>query len=171
VDGNADPLVFFCGISKMDKLCKELQKFHEDHFDLMSKSKGSKKKHQNWIGGYLDHISQCFDIAEKIYKTLNLKEFFELDSALKVLYFHDVEKIWKYTTGLPENFNKDEYLYVELAHKYNIIFTDDEKNALKYVHGEGDDYCSERVMNELAAFCHAVDIMSARIFYDEKKIR
>ena len=76
-----------------------------------------------------------------------------MESAIIVLYFHDVEKIWKYTEGLPEDFNKDRYLFEFIPKEYGIVFTDEEINALKYIHGEPDsEYNPEtRIMGELAA--------------------
>jgi len=51
--------------------------------------------------------------------------------------------------------------------EYGIILNEQQSNALEYVEGEGESYSSKkRVMNELAAFCHIVDISSARIWHD-----
>lgn len=47
-----------------------------------------------------------------------------------------------------------------------------QRNALTYVEGEINDYSSQkRVMNELAAFCHKVDVWSARGWCDYPKAR
>lgn len=147
----------------------EVLKFHDEYLDLIMNSKGSSANHQNWQGGYADHIAHCFIICENLYKSfITLGQIdFELSSAKIVLYFHDIEKIWKYTQNI--TIDKEEW-YDKVLPSRGIVFTSEERHALKYIHGEGDDYSSEkRVMSPLAAFCHIVDTASARIFHDQGK--
>lgn len=94
---------------------------------------------------------------------------FTLASALIVLYFHDVEKIWKYTTGLPEGFDKDRFYDEVLPREYNVAFSPEERNALHYVHGESDSEYSptERKAGPLAALCHSADHISARMWHSD----
>jgi len=132
-----------------------ITKFHRDFEDLMAIAQGSASKHQAWEGGYLDHIMNCIELSGKLDHTY--------DSAAIVLYFHDIEKIFKYSTG--EVIDKENWFLERLPKAYGIKFTKEELNALKYVHGEGNDYCKERVMNELAGICHAVDTLSARTYH------
>ncbi len=142
-------------------------KYHNKHIHLIEKAKGSSHNHQAWEGGYKDHILQCFELVEKLYLMLNETCVlpFTKDSAMIVMYFHDIEKIFKYVLG--QDINKATY-YNNILAEEGIIFSDQEINALKYIHGEGEDYSSKkRTMNELAAFCHAVDTISARILYDQ----
>ena len=55
--------------------------------------------------------------------------------------------------------------------EYGITLTEQQKSAIKYVEGEGDDYTpGKRVSDELAAFCHICDVWSARIRYDSPKV-
>lgn len=83
------------------------------------------------------------------------------------MYFHDIEKIWKYTEG--KVIDKEKW-YDEILPSRGIVFTNEERQALKYIHGEGADYSSQkRVMSPLATFCHIVDTASARIWYDQGK--
>jgi hypothetical protein len=141
--------------------------FHNTYEKLITVSRGSSNNHHNWIGGYVDHVLETFKIAKLLYSTMNSFRNldFSLDSALIVLYFHDVEKIWMYTTQ--EDIDKDKF-YVEELKKFDITFSEDELNALRYIHGEGKDYSSnKRVMGKLCAFCHAVDTISARIWFDK----
>ena len=50
--------------------------------------------------------------------------------------------------------------------EYGLVLTPAQENALKYVEGEHNDYTNkQRLMNELAAFCHLCDVTSARIFH------
>ena len=50
------------------------------------------------------------------------------------------------------------------------LICEEHKIALKYIHGEGDDYQKDkRVMTPLCAFCHCCDVISARIFFDYPK--
>lgn len=97
---------------------------------------------------------------------------FTLENAIVVLYLHDIEKIFKY--GLPQTLNpnryservrlcKDAWYLGILPHKYDVWLEEKELNALQYIHSEGDEYRSDkRVMNRLAGFCHAIDVLSAR---------
>ena len=138
--------------------------YHSKNLNLMKRAAGSSHNHQAWEGGYLDHISECFIIADKMYHTLTqIRSLpFAFDSSLVVLYFHDIEKMYKY--AINKEIDKDQY-YNTLKTQ-EIIFSEQEKNALKYIHGEGADYSkNKRIMNELAAFCHCVDTISARVWY------
>ncbi len=54
--------------------------------------------------------------------------------------------------------------------EYNIVITDDIKNAIIYVHGEGEMYSSfENVQKPLAAFVHCCDTISARVWSDHPR--
>lgn len=144
--------------------------FYLQHKKLIQASKGSSGNHQAYPGGYVEHMTQCFVIANKLYSQLSEvgKLNFTLQSACIVLFFHDIEKIWKYTVGLDKDFDKATWYFDTLKDEYEITFSFEEANALKYVHGEGADYSNEeRVMKPLAAFCHMVDVASARIFFDQ----
>lgn len=129
---------------------------------------GSTGAHHCWEGGYFDHIRACFRLADSFYKGIfEYKPPFSFSSCLYVLYLHDIEKLYYGSS----NFNKEEFLVNFLPEKYKFILTDEEKLAIKYIHGEGNDYIKgQRVMNELGAFCHSVDICSARIFYKKEDI-
>ena len=134
-------------------------------------AKGSSHNHQAWEGGYPDHILQCLCLAEKMYRVLGEMSPlpFTLESACVVLYFHDIEKIWKYSTGLPVGFDKTKWYTVILPQRYAVDFTEDEINALQYIHGADSSYRKDqRVLGPLAAFCHVVDTISARVFHDKK---
>lgn len=93
---------------------------------------------------------------------------------------HDLEKPWRIEV-LPDGSVRDKAgLDTKEAFKsfreaklieYGITLTPAQLNGLTYVEGEIKNYSStHRVMNELAAFCHKVDIMSARIWYDYPKL-
>ena len=146
-------------------------RFYDDHKELIHSSRGSKSKHQAWEGGYADHLAEIFRIADLNYQSYSaLRPLpFTFDSAIIVLKFHDAEKIWAYTVGLPADFNKDTFYDRTLKEKYNIVFSEEERNALHYVHGESDkDYDPHvRKAGRLAAFCHVADHLSARLWFDE----
>lgn len=150
-------------LNELEKFKKEVLFFHNKHLDLFNVAKGSNKKHQAWIGGYRDHLTQCLKIAGSLFCILPVN--FHFSSVVLVLYFHDIEKLWKYSEH-PKEINKYWFYKVTLPESYKITFTEEEYNALKYIHGEGDDYSDERVMNELAGFCHACDVLSARTFHN-----
>lgn len=133
-------------------------------------AKGSSHNHQAWSGGYFDHISEVFEISGKLlnaFKDRNLP--FTKSDVLIVLFLHDIEKPIKYSNLINSsefNGKSTDEIRSYLIEKYKIVITDAQKNALKYIHGEGNDYSSkERVMNELAGFCHCCDVMSARVFH------
>lgn len=141
--------------------------YHKENLHLMKKAKGSSCKHQAWEGGYLDHVFECLNIAYTMYEALSKIRFlpFTIDSAFLVLYFHDIEKMYKY--GVGKDIDKAQY-HNNVLKKRGIAFSKEEQNALKYVHGELDDYSqTKRVMNELAGFCHAVDTISARVWHQD----
>ena len=144
--------------------------FYRQQEDRLRVAKGSKTKHQAWEGGYIDHLMECLKISEATYAALDAvrRMPFGLGSAQVVLLFHDIEKLFAYSDGLPEGFDKDIYLYTTLATEHGIVFREAEHNALKYVHGEVDDYDPYvRRMGPLAAFVHSCDILSARMWPDE----
>lgn len=146
-------------------------RFHRKHEALAKVAKGSAVKHQAWAGGYLDHLGEIFRIAEKIYISLTAIRNvpYTFDQVLLVLYFHDIEKLWKYSTGLPEGFDKYHFLFETLSLEYRIVFSDAERNALEFVHGEASEEYSPtvRLMNGRASICHAADNLSARLWFDQ----
>ena len=145
--------------------------FHAKSLYWFDLAPASSHNHQFWDGGYRIHLNQCFIVAEMLYHNLQVlygNPAFSFSSAIVVLYFHDIEKIWKYTNSLPKDFDKGFYYHNSLRTNHRISFTDQESNALMYVHGESDDYSADqRVMNELAGFCHAVDVISARVLHSK----
>ena len=162
-----DLLVFLSELN--DPRWDEIIQFHYEFRDKILKAKGSSHNHQNWEGGYVDHITESIDIAYELLHALNKIRPVNISysSAAIVLYFHDIEKIWKYSTG--EHINKEDW-YNKILPERGIKFSPEELNALKYTHGEGNDYRKDaRVMNELAAICHAADNLSARLWYDQPK--
>ena len=139
--------------------------YHNQFISSFNIAKGSESKHQAWEGGYRIHLEQCLTITKHLYE---LNFGFTFDSVILVLYFHDIEKMFKY--GTLRHIISDKSKYYEGLKYFKIIFSEEELNALKYIHGEGDDYCNERKMNELAAFCHSCDIISARCYHSIKNI-
>ena len=134
-------------------------RFHEDHKKAIYTCFGSSGNHQFWLGGYADHINACFSIYDslpEIYKK------YPTSSVYKVLYFHDVDKLARHSGDSSCEYLREGILKTE----YKDIFDKNEINALTYIHGEGKDYNKNyRVMGELAAICHVVDITSARILH------
>lgn len=140
--------------------------FIEKNQLLFDSSYGSATKHQAWVGGYRDHITEVMHIAITTYRALEtIRPLpFSLSDALVGCFTHDIEKIWKHA------FDPNDRKYVDkeqiLAAEFHL--TDDLWNAVKYAHGEGDDYHpTERVQQPLAAFVHHCDNTSARIWFDQ----
>jgi len=176
--GNYKVLMKFLRACEDQSYYDGLLRFHHDHEQLIKKAKGSKKKHQAWEGGYVDHLVECLLIGETMYEGLAwLRDLpFEWHNVVKVIYFHDVEKIFKYSDLEPprweihraivEDENK-KFLYEHaLPDVYDILFTEEELNALTHIHGE-KDYGEERIIGRLGAFCHCCDMLSARMWYDK----
>ncbi len=145
---------------------------------LFRQARGSRKNHQAWIGGYLDHIIEVMNIAVLLYPVMNrTRELsFSLSDALLVLFLHDLEKPWKYeandsgdvrlTRSLRDKESQHEFRLRKLR-EYGIKLTSEQSNALEHVEGRDGDYSGlTRVMGPLAAFCHLCDITSSRIWFD-----
>lgn len=150
-----------------------LIKLYDDNEKKMLKAKWSPFKHQAWEWGYLDHIEELWKIAEKLFHTMNGRRSldFTLSEANEVFALHDLEKPWKYwwtdeEVAMIYAVDYQEFIQSKID-EYGIKLNDKQKNALKYIHWEWDDYSKEvRVMWPLAAFVHCVDTISARIWHD-----
>ena len=161
----------------VNTLPESCQRLWRDHLQAMQTAPGSARKHQAWEGGYQDHLAEIFSLAEMLYNDFDSKRPlpFSLTSANLVLFLHDSEKPFKYTEttpfpDAPELAAKDPHAFKDrLIEHYGIALDDEQLNALKYVHGEGDDYSRDRVMGPLAVFCHSCDILSARLWFDEPR--
>lgn len=172
---------------------ESLLRLYDDHQDLFHENPGSTYIHQNWNGGLADHLVMMFDMALDDYGILRDRYArykgvewppFTLASANIVIFLHDSEKVIVYGepddprcspfikgTDKPQSKKVKESLKWDIIsawqEKYNFELTNAEINAIKYTHGEGEDYRNDkRVMNELAAFVGNIDRTSARIFYD-----
>ncbi len=153
--------------------CRDLMS--ENHL-LFVTAPGALHNHQNWPGGYWDHIVEAMNYAVVFYQADPRPLPFLLSSALLVLFLHDIEKPWKYEAGSDgqlrnkkefDTENKSHAFRDDIIKHYGIRLTQEEQNALKYVHGEGGDYTSKRrVIGPLAAFCHVCDVWVARIRFD-----
>ncbi len=157
------------------KIC---QKVLTENLELFQKVQGSLHNHQAWPGGYLHHIQEVMNIAILWYgPTESARPLpFSLSDVLLVLFFHDIEKPWKYEIGpdgqlqevvsLRKKSAQHEFRAKKLA-EYGIVLTEKQANAMKYVEGEGDDYTNRRrVSTPLAAFCHLADSWSARGWFN-----
>jgi len=152
-----------------------------DHRALFEKSHGSTHNHQTWEGGYIDHVVDCMNYARHLYAfDSSFGRFlpFSLSDVLLILFLHDLEKPWRILIQNGQASNRDDlqtkeqfkgFRETKLA-EYGLVLTPAQLNAFTYVEGECKDYSSrQRVMNELAAFCHKVDSWSARGWYDYPK--
>jgi hypothetical protein len=158
-----------------------LLQIYEDYKDLFHSAPGSSHNHQHWTGGYADHIAETLRINEETYDALNtIRPMpFTKGSAAVCLFFHDMEKPFKYADpsdsrvsvwhselqyvipGYWEHIKKR--IILDLMTKYGFDLSAEEWNALKYTHGEGDDYRKDmRVSTPLAAHVGNCDRWSAR---------
>lgn len=159
--------------------CKSILK---DNRALFETTPGSTHNHQTWPGGYIDHVTDGMNYIRCLYQldaSFERPLPFTLSDALLIFFLHDLEKPWRIHVGSDGVASNREDLNSKAAHKafresklkeYGIELNPYLLNALTYVEGEIGDYSSERrVMNELAAFCHKVDVWSARGWYDYPK--
>ncbi|MFB6246899.1 MAG: hypothetical protein ABEI74_04900 [Candidatus Pacearchaeota archaeon] len=90
-------------------------------------------------------------------------------------YFHDLEKVAKYSGNEDlfkefEGFEHYQDFIFSKTREYGVEFSDEHVNAIKYVHGENEDYHPTiNVMGPLAAFIHCCDYKSARIWPNHPK--
>ncbi|MEI6352409.1 MAG: hypothetical protein WCO35_00515 [Candidatus Nomurabacteria bacterium] len=146
------------------------KKIFEDHKDRFLVAPGSLAKHQNWKGGYIDHLEEIMSMAYNFYGFMfkERKPDFTLSDSLLVLFLHDLEKPFKYVepkTKFTSDLEKEEFINSVLK-EYKIKLNNKQKIALKYIHGEGEDHNSKkRIQNPLGAFCHMCDNNSARIWF------
>lgn len=162
-------------IGQIDLLNKaKCLKLLDDNKARFEEAPGSLSKHQAWKGGYIDHLVETMNIASGIYQfsTIGRGLPFTLSDVVLVLFLHDLEKPFKYVEPKTHfDSDHDKKIFINsLIDKYEILLNEDQKNALKYIHGEGSDFSpTERIQSPLAAFCHICDVFSARIWFDYPK--
>ena len=156
-----------------NKRCKKLLMDFKERFQA---SPGSLRKHQAWKGGYIHHIEETMNLGTVLYKQMNQFRTlpFSFSDVLLVLFLHDLEKPFRYVP-LKKEFTNDieKHQFIEsLIKKYKIKLSVNHKNALMYIHGEGDAFHrTKRIQKPLAAFVHCLDTLSARVWFDEPKDR
>lgn len=162
-----------------------LLQIYDDYQDLFHFAAGSGANHQAWQGGYGDHIAECLRVNDATYAALEaIRPLpFSKDSAAIALFFHDIEKPFRY--GPPGDPRCEEWrnkfqadgpawehakweILDMLNQRYGLAFSDEETNAIKYTHGEGSDHKKDqRITTPLAAHVHHCDNTSARIWFDK----
>lgn len=150
--------------------CREM---FEQYRNIFTKAPGSKVKHQAWEGGYVQHLCQCMAVAEFLYEPIKKVGGldFDLSDAILVLFLHDLEKPFKYVEDRVFNSDSEKSDFIKtMTSDFNIILNEKHLNALKYIHGEGDDYSpTVNIQWPLSAFVHVCDVISARIWHDLKQ--
>lgn len=136
-------------------------------------AKGSSSNHQAYEGGYFKHIQDCMHICVTLYDSTQRgigRLPFTSSDALLVLFLHDIEKPIKYSDmsmKLPFAGLNDHEVRQKLLDMFDIELKEHHVEALRYIHGEGDDYSkTERVMSPLSAFCHCCDVFSSRVYFN-----
>jgi hypothetical protein len=157
-----------------------MRKILEDHRPLLQTAAGSRSSHHSWPGGYWDHVTECLNLAVAHYALWSALRPLPYDiwEAYEVLFVHDLEKPWKYVPDMPcpipvpDLSAKPERaaFRLDLLGHYGVRFTAQQRNAMKYCEGEGNDHHPERrVMEPLAHLCHTCDETSARQFPDSPR--
>jgi len=158
------------------------QRILADHRPLFESARGATYNHQTWAGGYIDHVTDGMNYARHLFSfdsAFGRPMPFSLSDVLLVFFLHDLEKPWRILVDASGTVENRAGLDTKKAYKlfredklkeYGLSLNRDQLIGLKYIEGEGEDYSStHRVMNELAAFCHKVDIWSARQCFDYPK--
>ena len=116
-----DAIISYLNLLK-DKRKEAIINYHNKNLPLIKKALGSSNNHHVWKGGYKDHIKECLKISHNLFSSLQqIRPLpFSLDSAIIVLYFHDIEKMYKYTSG--KIIDKEKY-YNDALFKSGINFT------------------------------------------------
>jgi hypothetical protein len=148
----------------------------EDYKERMEVAPGSLTKHQAWPKGYVHHLEETMNFGRDLYALMSKERAldFNLSDIILVLFLHDLEKPFRYVEGKTEfHTHEEKEVFIQgLIEKYGFILNDNHHNALKYTHGEGNDFNrTERVQKPLAAFVHVCDTVSARIWYDYPRER
>ncbi|MEY4440587.1 MAG: hypothetical protein RLY49_213 [Candidatus Parcubacteria bacterium] len=151
--------------------CKELFADFKKRFE---RAPGSLRKHQAWKGGYIHHLEETMNLGLSLYKEMNQFRAlpFSFSDVVLILFLHDLEKPFRYVPMKNEFKNDEEKkdFINSLIQKYKIKLTANHKNALTYIHGEGDEFHrTKRIQKPLAAFVHCLDTLSARVWFDEPK--
>ena len=156
-------------------ICKKIL---ADNRRLFQAVQGSTNNHQNWPGGYFDHVQEIMNIAVLLYGQLSSMRTlpFSLSDLLLVVYFHDIEKPWKYELRedgqlhhKPSMETKEDHqrFRMQKLAEYGIVFTPEQENGMKYAEGELNDYSNRRrVMGPLACVAHMCDVCSARLWFN-----
>jgi len=149
-----------------------------DNRKLFQTVQGSTNNHQNWPGGYFDHVQEIMNIAVVLYSRLNsIRPLpFSLSDLLLVVYLHDIEKPWKYELGADgqlchkatmQGKEKHHCFRISKLMEYGVVITPEQENGMQYAEGELNDYSSRhRVMGPLACLAHMCDVASARLWFD-----
>ena len=162
-------------LNKIDKPnsinCQKLYKDFELRFEV---APGALRKHQAWKGGYIQHLEETMNLGKVFYEKMNSfrKLPFSLSDVILVLFLHDLEKPFRYVPMKKEFFDDiEKHNFIEsLIKKYKIKLNSNHKNALQFIHGEGDSFHrTKRIQKPLAAFVHCLDTLSARVWFDEPK--
>lgn len=156
------------------KLC---WKIYLDNREIFEFAKGSNVKHHYWEGGYIGHLTEVMNIGVRLYNDLNFcRELpFSLSDVLLILFLHDLEKPWKYggderKLSEMKGFSSSKAFVRSKMDEYGFELSINQSNAFEYVHGEGDDYHPNRlVQSPLGALVNACDNLSARVWPDFPK--
>lgn len=151
----------------------------DDHRERFMLAPGSKKKHQAWPGGYMDHVVDAMNIGSGMYDwycSIGRTPGFSRSDVLLVLFLHDIEKPFKYDIDKDNNIidriSMDKparaQFRTDFMVQYGIVLNESRANALKHVEGVRDEVYNQhqRQMQELALLCHQADESSAYLFYN-----
>jgi len=164
-----------------ETLRRNLKNLHSTLQERVKVMPASVKYHQNWTGGYRDHVRQVIQKAMELYRLLYIDGLtkvkplvgFTMDDVILVAYIHDMDKLFRYQkVNQPRDGREWEYAEVpayddsakitQLCAQHGIILGDNHLEALAMHHG-GWSANNKRDMSPLAVIIHSADLISTYI--------
>jgi hypothetical protein len=149
--------------------------FHQRWNTILQDAPGSRSSSFSWRGGYLSHIKDTIEIAKRHHPVLPESSGIDLEEALIVLYFHDIERpvLYARSRGLqiPDGVNETDLgvnsmgrisFYSEVLPSLGIELNKREFYALKFFHEFVGVRAADQSGEQLAGFCRMCDVYSHR---------
>jgi hypothetical protein len=150
--------------------------FHHRWRTILEQAKGSINSSFSWSGGYLAHIKDTFEIAQRLYPVVSVSSNINLEEALITLYFHDFERPVRYARTqrllMPDDIESTELgissagrqsFYSEVLRDLGIVLNERELYALRYFQKPDRAAAVKLFQGEaLAGFCQMCDVSSHR---------
>ncbi len=143
-----------------------LRRLYDAESAAISTAPGSRASHHAFTGGYTQHLIEMLRLATKMLLNIEHERDFTYTDVIVAVCIHDLEKPWLYDPDrrFERTLSKSERMAFrrEACQRFGLELTAMQWNAVDYAEGEFDYVPGEVKMTPLAAFVHALDILSAR---------